>query len=277
MNLIEEGDRVVIGRPWRVRGADGRDRAPPRSGPGRGASPLREGARHHRDAGGDRGRTHTPRRGRPRGDVDRSPAAAAADPRRRGAGGRSLGRGLRDRPGGAEIAIGPLGIDCAYPVPEVPVRAPRPLPDHVQQARPRPDREPEEEALVVVLDVSLVGSYWGAERVYHHTAPVSAVYGLAAGLGLLLEEGLAARQRRHREVAHSLWAGLRALGLDLLVDEPLRTPMITSVKVPDGIDEQAVRRRLREVHGSRSAAASRSSRAGSGASVCSGTERGSPA
>jgi alanine-glyoxylate transaminase/serine-glyoxylate transaminase/serine-pyruvate transaminase len=151
--------------------------------------------------------------------------------------------------GGAEIAVGPLGIDCAYsgtqkclsvPPGLAPITFSKRAIDRIENRKKKPTSW--------YLDVSLVGSYWGAGRVYHHTAPVSAIYGLAAGLGLVLEEGLAARQRRHREVAHSLWAGLRALGLALLVDEPFRAPMITSVRVPDGVDEQALRRRLREVH-----------------------------
>jgi alanine-glyoxylate transaminase/serine-glyoxylate transaminase/serine-pyruvate transaminase len=95
----------------------------------------------------------------------------------------------------------------------------------------------------------LLTSYWGAERVYHHTAPISALYGLAAGLRLVLAEGLETRQQRHARIGRSLWAGLEALGMQLAVESAaLRTPMLTAIRVPDGIDELAVRQRLRSVH-----------------------------
>ncbi len=100
------------------------------------------------------------------------------------------------------------------------------------------------------LDVGLLASYWGAEsaRAYHHTAPIQMVYGLAAGLDIVLEEGLDARVARHLRVAESLWRGLEALGLECAVAPELRLPMLTSVRVPGGVDEQAVRAHLRAAH-----------------------------
>lgn len=98
------------------------------------------------------------------------------------------------------------------------------------------------------LDLKLLGGYWGGERVYHHTAPVAMVYALAAGLEDLFAEGLPARHARHRAAGVALARGLEALGLSLLVEAPLRTPMLTSVRVPDGVDELAVRRHLRTRH-----------------------------
>jgi alanine-glyoxylate transaminase/serine-glyoxylate transaminase/serine-pyruvate transaminase len=100
------------------------------------------------------------------------------------------------------------------------------------------------------LDVGLLAGYWDADsaRVYHHTAPIQMVYGLAAGLDEILEEGLEARFARHRHVGEALWSGLAALGLSCAVDPSLRLPMLTSVVVPDGIDEKSVRRHLRDVH-----------------------------
>lgn len=99
------------------------------------------------------------------------------------------------------------------------------------------------------FDLNLLSGYWGGERVYHHTAPISMVYGLAAALEEALDEGLAARCQRHRQVAQALWRGLDALGLHLLVAPAQRLPMLTTVRVPDGIDELAVRRALRTRHG----------------------------
>lgn len=99
------------------------------------------------------------------------------------------------------------------------------------------------------LDVELLSAYWreGRERVYHHTAPVQMVYGLARGLDLVLDEGLDARFARHRAVAAALYRGLEPLGLECAVPLALRTPMLTAVRIPDGVDEPALRRHLREV------------------------------
>ena len=65
-----------------------------------------------------------------------------------------------------------------------------------------------------------------------------------------LEEGLEARWARHRANAETLWDGLEAMGLTLHVADPeRRVPSLTTVRVPDGIDEAAVRARLREEYG----------------------------
>jgi alanine-glyoxylate transaminase/serine-glyoxylate transaminase/serine-pyruvate transaminase len=94
------------------------------------------------------------------------------------------------------------------------------------------------------FDMALLSRYWGAERFYHHTAPVSMVYALAAGLRLIRAEGLLARYARHRRAARTLAAGLEAMDLRLLVAPPHRLPSLTTVRVPEGVDEAAIRRRL---------------------------------
>ncbi len=96
------------------------------------------------------------------------------------------------------------------------------------------------------MDVSLVMDYWGegAARSYHHTAPVNALYGLHEALLALHEEGLEAAWTRHRETHERLRAGLEALGLSFVVPLEERTPQLNLVRVPEGIDEAAVRRRL---------------------------------
>ena len=98
------------------------------------------------------------------------------------------------------------------------------------------------------LDLNLLARYVqdgsGGGRVYHHTAPVSMVAALHAGLGVLLEEGIAEVQQRHAECGKELQAGLEALGLELLVEPGHRLPQLTTVKVPDGTDDAACRRRL---------------------------------
>ncbi len=95
------------------------------------------------------------------------------------------------------------------------------------------------------LDLSMVERYWGPERTYHHTAPISMNFALYEALRLVAEEGLEARWGRHYRNAGLLWAGLEDLGLTLHVTDPAhRAPSLTTVRVPEGVDEAAVRGRL---------------------------------
>jgi len=102
------------------------------------------------------------------------------------------------------------------------------------------------------LDVSLLAAYFGGERVYHHTAPVSAIRGLAAALRRVEAEGLEARFARHRAAADALLQGLAPLGFTPLVAEAHRLPMLTTVHLPERVQslgEAALRRTLLERHG----------------------------
>ena len=95
------------------------------------------------------------------------------------------------------------------------------------------------------LDLSLIANYWGKNRVYHHTTPSNMVYGLYQALLLILDEKPEKVFQRHKENQLALVNGVQELGLKMLVDEPYRLPMLNAVRVPDGIDELALRRRLR--------------------------------
>ncbi len=94
-----------------------------------------------------------------------------------------------------------------------------------------------------LFDIGLLMSYWGGEggRTYHHTAPINALYGLHESLVALFEEGQQAAFVRHARMHESLVAGLEALGLEMLVAAEHRLPQLNTVKVPEGIDEAAVR------------------------------------
>jgi alanine-glyoxylate transaminase/serine-glyoxylate transaminase/serine-pyruvate transaminase len=94
------------------------------------------------------------------------------------------------------------------------------------------------------LDMTMVQKYWGAERSYHHTAPISSNYAFYEGLRLVAEEGLEARWKRHQANAELLWDGLEGLGLEMHVPLEHRLPSLTTVKIPQGIDEAAVRSTL---------------------------------
>src|SRR2546425_1084156 len=94
------------------------------------------------------------------------------------------------------------------------------------------------------LDVNLLASYWGQDRVYHHTAPISMNYALHEALRLVLEEGLENRWRRHEHNHLSLKAGLKAMGLQIASQEGHQLWQLNAVTVPEGVDEAAVRKRL---------------------------------
>lgn len=94
------------------------------------------------------------------------------------------------------------------------------------------------------LDMSMIQKYWGKDRTYHHTAPISANYALYEGLRIVAEEGLANRWARHRANAELLWAGLQELDLTLHVPLEFRLPTLTTVRIPEGVNEAELRARL---------------------------------
>ncbi len=92
------------------------------------------------------------------------------------------------------------------------------------------------------LDLSMIMKYWkGATRAYHHTAPINMHYGLYQALQLIMEEGIDSVYQRHLTYHEELVDGLEAMGLSMLVAPADRLPMLNSVRVPDGVDEAAVR------------------------------------
>jgi alanine-glyoxylate transaminase/serine-glyoxylate transaminase/serine-pyruvate transaminase len=95
------------------------------------------------------------------------------------------------------------------------------------------------------FDLTTAMNYWGKERLYHHTPPITLIYGLREAMRLVLEEGLEARWERHRQNQQALIAGLEAMGLTLFVSNPAdRLVTVTSVKVPAGIEDVKVRHQL---------------------------------
>jgi len=105
------------------------------------------------------------------------------------------------------------------------------------------------------LDLNMIKAYvtGGGARAYHHTAPISMIYALHAGLGAVLSEGLENAWARHAECGELLQKGLAELGFRLFAQEGHRLPELTTVWVPDdlpaGMDEAAVRRALLDRYG----------------------------
>jgi alanine-glyoxylate transaminase/serine-glyoxylate transaminase/serine-pyruvate transaminase len=94
------------------------------------------------------------------------------------------------------------------------------------------------------LDVNLLASYWGQDRVYHHTAPISMNYALHEALRVVLQEGLEPRWQRHLSNHGALRSGLVNLGLKLAAQEGHQLWQLNSITIPEGIDEASVRSRL---------------------------------
>ena len=94
------------------------------------------------------------------------------------------------------------------------------------------------------LDLTMIERYWGEDRAYHHTAPISMNYGLHAALSEVEKEGLEARFARHELNHRALVAGLEVLGIPLASQEGHRLWMLNSVKIPEGVNDAALRKRL---------------------------------
>ena len=94
------------------------------------------------------------------------------------------------------------------------------------------------------LDMSMVERYWGDERFYHHTAPISMNYALREALRLVCEEGLERRWARHMRNHRALKAGLVALGLEYATQEGHQLPQLNAVKIPGGVEDMPVRKKL---------------------------------
>ncbi len=102
------------------------------------------------------------------------------------------------------------------------------------------------------LDLTLLAGYYGSERVYHHTAPISAIVGLAEALRMIDAEGMEARAARHFAAAAALVEGVASLGFLPLVAAPCRLPTLTALCLPDAIlrrGEAALRRALLSRYG----------------------------
>jgi len=149
--------------------------------------------------------------------------------------------------GGVEFRADDWDVDAAYSGPQKclscpPGASPLTLNDRAMEkvlSREEPVRS-------WYLDLSLLEGYWGEERAYHHTAPITNVYALREALRLVAEEGIEARWQRHRDVAGALRAGLEGMGLEMNAEDAYWLPSLNAVRVPAGADDAAVIGRLLE-------------------------------
>ena len=95
------------------------------------------------------------------------------------------------------------------------------------------------------LDMSMIRNYWaGAKRAYHHTAPISMIFGFHEALRIVFEEGLEKRFERHLKNHQILRDGLQSMGFEFVVAPQYRLPMLNAIRIPAGFDDATIRGRL---------------------------------
>jgi alanine-glyoxylate transaminase/serine-glyoxylate transaminase/serine-pyruvate transaminase len=147
--------------------------------------------------------------------------------------------------GGVELRVDEWDVDVAYAGPQKCLSCPpgaSPLTlndDAMDKVLGR-----EEPARSWYLDLSLLEGYWGEERAYHHTAPITNVYALREALRLVAEEGIARRWKRHERMAGALKAGVKAMGMQMNAPDEYWLPSLNAVRVPGGVDDGEVISRL---------------------------------
>ena len=245
VNLIEPGDKMLVCING-VFGARMKDVAERGRGPGhRDRAALWRGVRPGRGQGGDPSRPAQGRRDRPCRDIHGRLAAGRGDRQdrsRRRAPDRDRHRDLAGR---VPVEIDAWEIDAVYSGTQKCLSCPPGLapvsfgPRAVEALNRRKTK-----VQSWYLDLTMIQRYWGSDRFYHHTAPISMNYALREALALVVEEGLEARFARHALNGRALNAGLAAMGLSLATAPRHQLPQLTCVRIPDGIDDLTVRRRL---------------------------------
>ncbi len=147
--------------------------------------------------------------------------------------------------GGAPVKVDELGIDACYSCTQKCLGCPPGLsPVTFNERALEIIRNRKTKVQSWYLDLSMIEKYWGSERLYHHTAPISMNYALHEALRIVLEEGLEAAWRRHHQVHETFSREMRRLEIEPAVAESIRAPMINAIKIPAGVDDAKVRQRL---------------------------------
>jgi alanine-glyoxylate transaminase/serine-glyoxylate transaminase/serine-pyruvate transaminase len=142
--------------------------------------------------------------------------------------------------GGHPLDVGGWAIDACYSCTQKCLGAPSGLSPLVFSPRALERRV---KSRSFYFDLQLLDDFW-LQRKYHHTMSSTLVYALYEALAIVEEEGLEARWARHEHNHQSLVAGLAELGLSVLPPQGERLWTLNAVRVPDSIDEAAVRRHL---------------------------------
>lgn len=144
--------------------------------------------------------------------------------------------------GGVPVELDEWGVDAAYSGTQKCLSAPPGVaPVTLSDAAWQAVKARETPCNTWYLDLSLLEAYWDERRAYHHTAPISMIYALHEALALVLDEGLERRWARHERNGRALQGALEAMGLALHADAGHRLPVLTSVRIPEGVVDAEVR------------------------------------
>ncbi len=148
--------------------------------------------------------------------------------------------------GGQPVSLDARGIDIAYSCTQKCLAGPPGLsPISFSDRAVEVIRNRKTKIQSFYMDVTLLEEYWmGDSRKYHHTLSMTLVYALREALRIVVEEGEEARYERHEHNARALIAGAEAIGLEPAAAENHRLPMLTTLRIPDGVDDATVRKRL---------------------------------
>lgn len=150
--------------------------------------------------------------------------------------------------GGVELRVDEWDIDAAYSAAQKCLSAPPGASPLTLSPRAMEKIEGRDSPVRSwYLDLSMLADYWGEERAYHHTAPITNVYALREALRIATEEGIEARWERHRQVADALKSGVEAMGLELASERWL--PSLNTVRLPAGVEDAPVIAHLLDEHG----------------------------
>ena len=147
--------------------------------------------------------------------------------------------------GGHEVRMDDWGIDICYSATQKCLGAPPGLapislsPAAMDVVSKRPTK-----VQSFYFNLKDLEAYWNQTRAYHHTSPINMTYALREALRMMMEEGQENRIQRHAKVAAALRAGAEALGLSLLAEEGHRLNPLTTISIPEGIEDAKVRRTL---------------------------------
>ena len=144
--------------------------------------------------------------------------------------------------GGMPLDVGAWRIDAAYSCTQKCLGGPSGLAPVVFGPRALAQRVA---CRSFYFDLTLLEDYW-LRRKYHHTMSSTLVYALYEALSIIEEEGLDARWARHERNHRALLESLAGLGLSVLPREGERLWTLNAIRVPDGVDDAAVRAHLLE-------------------------------
>src|ERR1035437_496738 len=147
--------------------------------------------------------------------------------------------------GGHPLDVAAWGVDACYSCTQKCLGAPSGLAPVVFGPRALERRV---KCRSFYFDLQLLEDYW-LKRKYHHTMSSALVYALDEALAIVEEEGLEARWARHERNHDEFAKRLAAIGLSLLPPTGERLWTLNAVRVPDGVDEAAVRTHLLDEFG----------------------------